>query len=256
MIDEIQKLLDRYMEWLKDKTSLRAVDNWVEITTPYIDRHNDYIQIYARRENGGYILTDDGYIITDLEQSGCSISTPKRQRLLEITLNGFGVHLDDNKELRINATADNFALRKHSLVQAMLSANDLFYLSQTVVTSLFLEDVEAWLDLHEVRYTPKVIFPGKTGFTYQFDFVIPKSKNMPERIIKAINRPGRETAQNMVLSWVDTKETRPSPDAVAYAFLNDTERAIPGDVVEALKSYDVKPIPWSKREDLREELVA
>ena len=52
MINEIQTLLDQYMKWLKDKTALRQIEDWVEITTPYLDRHNDYIQIYARRENG------------------------------------------------------------------------------------------------------------------------------------------------------------------------------------------------------------
>ena len=34
--------------WLKDKTTLREVDGeWVEITTPYLDRHNDALQIYC-----------------------------------------------------------------------------------------------------------------------------------------------------------------------------------------------------------------
>jgi hypothetical protein len=37
--------------WLKDRTTLREVNGeYVEITTPYIDRHNDALQIYARRE--------------------------------------------------------------------------------------------------------------------------------------------------------------------------------------------------------------
>jgi len=47
MIGEIQSLLDEYMRWLKEKTQLRQIDDWVEITTPYLDRHNDYLQIYA-----------------------------------------------------------------------------------------------------------------------------------------------------------------------------------------------------------------
>src|SRR4029077_11049013 len=63
MIDEIYRLMDRYLVWLKDTTSLREVNDWVEITTPYLDRHNDFLQIYAPRENGGYTLTDDGFIM-------------------------------------------------------------------------------------------------------------------------------------------------------------------------------------------------
>ena len=37
MVEEIDKLLDDYRAWLKDKTTLREVNgNWVEITTPYL----------------------------------------------------------------------------------------------------------------------------------------------------------------------------------------------------------------------------
>ncbi|OYV12186.1 MAG: hypothetical protein CG440_1691, partial [Methanosaeta sp. NSM2] len=56
-MDEIISLMDQYIEWLRGKTSLRQVDDWIEITTPYLDRHNDYLQIYARRNNGSYVLT-------------------------------------------------------------------------------------------------------------------------------------------------------------------------------------------------------
>jgi len=254
MIQEIQRLMDAYHAWLKDKSVLRQIDLWVEITTPYLDRHNDYIQIYAKKVNGGFILTDDGYTIDDLEQGGCKLESHKRQDLLKMTLNGFGVQLE-GKALQVHASPDNFALRKHNLVQAMLAVNDMFYLAVPMVTSLFFEDVVAWFDVHDVRYTPKVKFTGKTGYDHLFDFVIPKSRLQPERIIQTINRPNRDTAQAVVLSWVDTKEVR-SPDSRAYALLNDSEQAAPSAVIDALLSYEVRPVPWSQRESIRMELAA
>jgi hypothetical protein len=66
------------------------IQNGSRLTTPYLDRHNDYLQIYARRLNGGFLLTDDGYVLEDLQQSGCKIEGPKRQALLKMTLGGFG----------------------------------------------------------------------------------------------------------------------------------------------------------------------
>jgi hypothetical protein len=138
-VAEIEKLLHDYRTWLRDRTTLRDIDGqWIEITTPYLDRHNDSLQIYARAENGGYVLTDDSYTIHDLEASGCSLYTEKRQDLLKMTLNGFGVKLRD-ESLEVHATAENFPLRKHSLIQAMLAVNDLFYLAKPVVESLFLK---------------------------------------------------------------------------------------------------------------------
>ena len=79
MIREIQILIDNYYAWLKDQTVLHQIDQWVEITTPYLDRHNDYLQIYVKESNGGFVLTDDGYTIEDLAQSGCNLDSPKRQ---------------------------------------------------------------------------------------------------------------------------------------------------------------------------------
>lgn len=254
MTQDVQKLIDNYWAWLKDKTVLRELNDWVEITTPYLDRHNDYLQIYAKRDNGGYILTDDGYTIDDLEQSGCKLGSPKRQDLLKMTLNGFGVR-QQGTALTTHTSPDNFALRKHNLIQAMLAVNDMFYLAAPMVASLFYEDVVTWLDLHDIRYTPKVKFTGKTGYDHLFDFVIPKSRRQPERIIQTINRPNRDTAQAAILSWVDTKEVRP-PDSRAYALLNDTEHHVPDAVLDALRNYGVRPALWSQREGIREELVA
>ncbi|MBI1849040.1 MAG: DUF1829 domain-containing protein [Planctomycetes bacterium] len=254
MIEEIQRLLDAYHAWLKDKTALRQIDQWIEITTPYLDRHNDYIQIYAKKTNGGFVLTDDNYTINDLEQSGCKLESAKRQDLLKLTLSGFGVQLRDGA-LEVHASPDNFGMRKHNLVQAILAVNDMFCLAAPVVTSLFYEDVVAWLEVHDIRYTPKVKFTGKTGYDHLFDFVIPKSRRQPERIIQAINRPNRDTAQSVVLSWIDTKEVR-SADSRAYALLNDAEQSVSPNVLDALRSYDVQPVPWSQRESVREQLVA
>jgi hypothetical protein len=254
MISDIQRLLDDYLAWLKDKTVLRQIDDWVEITTPYLDRHNDYVQIYAKKSNGSFTLTDDGYTIDDLEQSGCKLDSRKRQDLLKMTLNGFGVQAH-GKALEVHASPDNFALRKHNLVQAILAVNDMFYLAVPMVANLFYEDVVAWLDLHDVRYTPKVKFTGKSGYDHLFDFVIPKSRRQPERIVQTINRPNRDNAQAIAFAWIDTKEVR-SPESRAYALLNDSEQTLPQTVVDALLNYEVHAVPWSRREDVREELAA
>jgi hypothetical protein len=254
MISEIQRLLDDYMAWLREKTTLRLVNNeWVEITTPYLDRHNDYLQIYAKSQNGSYLLSDDGYTLEDLEQSGCKIDSEKRMGLLKMTLYGFGVQLN-KRVLEVHASASDFALRKHNLVQAMLAVNDLFYLASPYVASFFYEDVVAWLDLTEVRYTPKVKFTGKTGIDHLFDFVIPKSPYHPERILKTINDPDSQKAQACAFSWIDTKDVR-SAESQAYALLNDSDHAILPVVIDALRSYDVHPVPWSKRDNFRQEFA-
>lgn len=254
LTDEIERLLDDYRTWLKDRTILRELNSeWAEITTPYLDRHNDALQIYARRENGAFLLTDDSYTIHDLEASGCNLHTEKRQDLLRMTLNGFGVKLN-GEALEVRATPDNFPARKHNLIQAILAVNDLFYLAKPVVESLFFEDVVAWLDANEIRYTPKLKFTGTSGYDHLFDFVIPKSRRQPERILQAINRPTRDTAESFIHAWSDTRQVRP-PESRAYAVLNDTEQTIPSGVVDAFRNYEIQPVPWSGRAEVVTELA-
>jgi len=254
-IAEIEELLHGYHAWLSDKTTLRQVNGeWIEITTPYLDRHNDAMQIYVRGESGGYILTDDSYTIHDLESAGCSLQTDKRQDLLKMTLNGFGVRRE-NDALEVHATAETFALKKHSLIQAMLAVNDLFYLAKPVIESLFFEDVVSWLDVNDIRFTPAVKFTGISGYDHLFNFVIPKSRKEPERIVQAINRPTRETALTFIYAWTDTRQTRP-PDSKAYAMLNDIEQPVSSNVIEAFRNYQIRAVPWSDRAHVVPELAA
>ncbi|WP_046868573.1 DUF1829 domain-containing protein [Microvirga massiliensis] len=253
-MSEIDLLIEGYWKWLRDKTLVKRIKDWTEITTPYLDRHNDYIQIYARRNDKGFVLTDDGETLTDLEQSGCSLDSPKRQAILRSILNGFGVQ-QHGIELQVNATAENFALRKHNLIQAMLSVNDMFFLASPTVEALFFEDVAKWLDDQDIRYTPRVKFSGHSGFDHMFDFVIPKSKVASERIIRAINNPSRNTAQNLIMAWIDTRESRPE-GSEPFAFLNDNEKVVGPNVTEALRNYGITSVAWSQREQFRDQLAA
>jgi Domain of unknown function DUF1828/Domain of unknown function DUF1829 len=188
-VNDIRRLIEDYRAWLKDRTTLKSVhSDVVEISTPFLDRHNDYIQIYAKRKDGAYQLTDDGSTLSDLEMSGCALDTPKRQIILRTTLNGFAIE-ETNGILSTRATAENFSARKHALIQAILSVNDMFYLATSTVMSLFKEGVEKWLEASDIRFVPNIQFTGKSGYQHHFDFAIPRSRAAPQRIIKAISNP-------------------------------------------------------------------
>lgn len=254
MIDKLQRLLDQYWHWLQEQTTIREVGNHVEITTPYLDRHNDCFQMYAGCREDRFFLTDDGYVLNDLAQAGVDAISGKRRLLLEETLNGFGVQ-EVAGALEVETSPEDFGLRKHSLLQAMIAVSDMFYLASPTVESLFHEDVTTWLDASSIRYTPNVKFSGKSGFDHKFDFVIPKSPDQPERVCRSINRPDRNAVQTMVFAWEDTKEVR-EPNAVAYAILNDAERSVPPSLDKAFDSYGVRTILWSLRDEAVEGLAA
>lgn len=253
---QLSTLVASYQKWLKEKTALKEVrDGWSEVTTPFLDRHNDYIQIYIKISDNKITMTDDGYTLNDLDISGVSIdSNKKRSDLLNITLNGFGVKREGDA-LVISATPENFPMRKHNLIQAMLAVNDLFYVAAPYVASLFREDVQLWLELWEIRFLPRVKFAGASGYDHVFDFVIPRSRHQPERIIRALSSPTRDKAESYAFAWHDTRETRDGA-ALAFAFVNDNERPVTLSVREALDAYDINVVPWSEREQFRDRLSA
>lgn len=253
--NEIDVLIENYFKWLKDNTSTKLInDTWSEITTPYLDRHNDCLQIYAKKEDNKIILTDDGYIIDDLESSGCFLDSPRRIEILNTTLRGFGVSRDNN-QLIVNTSVDNFPQKKHDLIQAMLAVNDLFYLSKPQIQNLFLDDVVSWFDENDIRYVQKAKFTGKSGFDNMFDFSIPKSKKYSERLVQTITNPTKDNSLNLVFKWLDTKDERPT-ESVLYALLNDTDKAITSQVNEAFSNYGINVMPWSEKENFKELLAS
>ena len=255
MIEEIQKLMEQYLHWLKDKTVLKQINkDWIQVTTPHLDRHNDCLQFYVRKESDGFLLSDDGYIIHDLISSGCSLDSEKRKALLKMTLAGFGVQLD-GETLTLKASTDNFALKKHNFLQAMLAVNDLFYLASPYVANLFYEDVVQWLDISDIRYTPNIKFTGKSGFDHMFDFVIPKSRKQPERILQTLGNPKKQNIEATVFKWMDTRENRAS-NSELFVLLNDTVAEVTAPAIDALKNYDIKPLLWTKRNQAVELLAA
>lgn len=254
MINEISSLINEYFVWLKNSIQLKEFGEWVEITTPYLDRYNDHLQIYARKTDDGYLLTDDGYVINDLENSGVDLSTQHRQKLLYMTLNGFGVKLSNGK-IEVNATEKEFAHKKHNLIQAMLAINDMFYLARSSTRSTFYEDVSLWLDQNDIPYVPRINFTGKSGFNHSFDFVIAKTRYSHERVLQCINKPDQTNAERFIFSWEDTKFNR-TVESKAYPILNDEFYKIDSSVSKAFENYNISPIYWTKINSSKELLAA
>jgi hypothetical protein len=248
---ECERLMSQYLNWLKVETTCNQFDGILEITTPFVDRHNDYLQIYVQRVGDKLRLTDDGFTMCDLHMCGCSLDSPKREELLDSIVSGFALSRDGH-ELYTEATFDTFAERKHALVQGMLCVNDLFLTAKQTVASLFADDVAVFLMANDIRFTPDIKLQGISGFHHRFDFVIPQSKEQPERILQAVTSPTKSNIAALLFSWTDTREKR-KPGTRLYAVLNDTDKRPSRDTISALERYGIDPVPWSRRMAWREK---
>jgi coenzyme F420-reducing hydrogenase gamma subunit len=119
ILKDCQSLVDAYLDWLRQKTNIESVNGVCVITAPFLDRHNDQLQIYVKKTDTGLILTDDGYITTDLRLSGCEFTTEKRRQMLRSILDGFGVRLEGD-ELIVEATLDSFPQKNTILFKLCL----------------------------------------------------------------------------------------------------------------------------------------
>ena len=89
LLDPI-KVKEKYIKWLEQEISVNKIGEYLEITSPFLDRYNDFLQIYAKLENDNEIfLTDDAYTINNLKMSGIDINSLKRKQILENFLMSF-----------------------------------------------------------------------------------------------------------------------------------------------------------------------
>lgn len=258
MNTELKILIDDYYKWLRSQTHLidENETGWTAISTPYTGIFNDGIEIYCRRHNGNWTLTDGGDSLKLLEEVGVSISrSKKRKRILQRIVNNYGISVD-NDELTVEATDNNFIQKKHYLLQALLEIHELEQLAEHTVKSLFKEDVESYLDEQDILYTKDVKFTGYNGLDYHFDFQIPKRKK--ECVLKAANSIQKNTISSFVYSWQNVKKVREKhidKSFEAAVVLNDVEHEPKADLIEALELENVEVYYWSDKKRLVDALV-
>lgn len=243
-------IVKSYIDWLHENISQNILsDNLIEITTPFLDRHNDYTQIYAHFEDGKPVsLSDYGYIIDDLRMSGFEFSTPKRKSMLETIINRTGVSISSDDHLFVKVSnLSEIPNAKHRLLQAMLAVNDMFNLNATSVKSLFFEDVKSFFISNEIFYTPNVNLTGLSKLSSTFDFVLQRNKNNPERLVRLMNSPEITASKQIIFSWNDVVDVR-EPNSKCIVILNDRNKKPSDEIIEAFKSYGISPILWSLRE--------
>lgn len=246
---DCQPIISSYLQWIKDNTVVKTLEEGkaCSISTPFLDRHNDHLDIYLFKDNNQIKLTDNGDTINDLRMSGFEINTDKRKKILQTTLNGFGVQMGRDDELFVDANLKNIGQKKHYLLQAILAVNDMFNLSQSIVSSLFKEDVEAYFRANDILFNKDVKLTGKSGYDYNIDFLIPASKSQPERLIKTINQAAKDTVLSAIMALHDIEQMRGS-NTGRFVIYNDTDKAASAESLVALNNYGVQPIAWSEKQ--------
>ncbi|WP_374027696.1 DUF1828 domain-containing protein [Bdellovibrio bacteriovorus] len=236
-----------YLEWLVKHTSVESEGEWQEVTLPFLDRHNDHIQIYIKRSVAGeFIFSDGGATLSNLTMSGFT-KTQRRAQILGTILRGFDTKLNENNQIWTQASSENIGYKFQSFLQTILSTDNLGYFSEENVKSMFFEDVSAWLSQNEISYISGKEFKGKSGYTVDFPFYIPgKAKTLPS-VIQLIGNP-KVPFKPLLFEWIDSEASRGR--AQSFTIINDDQIKPSKKLFQAFEKYEIEPILWSERDVL------
>jgi hypothetical protein len=246
----INTLIDNYYDFLKSRTAIitETGTDWAVISTPFLGLFNDTVEVYARKQDSRIFLSDDGSTIKNLELLGASITrSPKRKELLDKILINYGVKYEDD-EFVVEATDQNFPQKKHNLVSAISEISDMYMLAKQTVSSIFKDDVRSYLDEQKIIYTPQFISKGTTGLEFTFDFQIAYREK--EIVIKSFNSLNKLNLPNFLFTWDDIKKVRENvtqKNVIGLAIINNEEKEIQQEYLEALKSKNANFILWNQR---------
>jgi hypothetical protein len=245
---DIQKMTDNYTVWLRKEITTAVFGEYIELTTPYLDRFNDYLQMYAKYNPDGTIsLTDDGYIIGSLISSGMKFKKGSNSlKLLQKIAAKYSVSIVD-EDITTIATPNDFPQKKHMMVQAMLAIDDLYIVSPDPVKNYLLEDIETYFVANDIFYSTDFSLLGKSGTIYTYDFHLQRTKEKPERFCKGFNKLNMSKRDLTLFNWMDTQEKRGVSSELIVIY-ND-ENTVSDDVLTGFLNYRIKTVPFSHRQE-------
>lgn len=105
---EIKQLIDNYIHWLKKEITFEKIGEYYEITTPFLNSANDFIQIYVRIDKDTIfllmIIRKNSTLYKHLLQQGFVLKNSKIKK---------HIYVADNKGCLLTATNYRYVVDKN-----------------------------------------------------------------------------------------------------------------------------------------------
>lgn len=247
------KLVDDYIKWYKENTTIKDFDNYSELTTPYVNHLNDRIRLYVEAIPENKIrISDDGQTLNELELIGIDLSSKTRKQIIYSILRQFGTSINDDI-ISIESSIKDFPKAKHKLIQSIIRIYDLLNTKRTVITKLFTEEVQNYFFDADLGGTPNVKLTGQSGIDYQVDYVLGARKNRSEVWFQTINHFDFNSFTTLDFIYRDISLGRESTQkAKKVLIFNDVDNKPAQKAIQAIENTDIKAIPWSQKDAIIE----
>lgn len=242
-----EKWVSEYFNWLKNATIVKDMGEWIEESTPFLDRHNDSIQLYVKLLDSGEILiSDDGATLRDLDFFPPRVKK-QRNDIITMYLKMYGVERR-GEELIVSANVENIYQKKHFFIQCIMALNDVMLPRdvKAIDREEYTKTVKNFFEEKKISYVSNIGITGRSGISHSVDFIIPRKNGSPEKIISAINKPDIQHAKISTFNLIDIREGR-EDICEQIVLLNDTNKEIKQSTIDIFSKYDILPIKWSER---------
>lgn len=221
---DIKKMMDEYVDWLKENYTTEKIDDFYVVHTPFNFSNFDLIDFIVYEKDGKLILSDDGEVLNNLYIAGLDIKKSKtRRKTLEDFLHMYGLTLNNDEEIIKETTPEKFSYDKHSFIQGLLATDDMFLTVNTRTKNYFIEDVKNFFIKEEIFASADINIKGRSHMVHHFDFLINKNKRHEERLIKIVNSLNDLRGLKAILySFKDIEDkNRKTENIIIY---NDTKK--------------------------------
>jgi len=161
-----------FREKVSEKLRLESEGiNRYRVFTPFLFEDRDHLSVILKKEDGYWVLTDEGHtymhLTYDLDEKALQQGT--RQKIISNTLSMFSVQ-DRAGEIFIPIQNEQYGNALYSYIQALLKITDISYLSRERVRSTFMEDFRMFIeeavpanrrefDWHDQAHDPEGKYP-------------------------------------------------------------------------------------------------
>lgn len=241
-------MINDYSRWLHAKPAsiYDSKTGWTSISTPFLGLHNDLLELYIKVDADNIHLSDDGQTIWNAETTGLNMNEPEQKRFLDIVLSKYGVSMNDDGVLDVTVEKEKFEQGKYSLLMAMFAINDM----TSQGSSIFQKNVKKLMMDKNINAIPQIQIKGRSGIDFTFDYIVSRPKE--EFLVQAVGNLDKNNLATFILGMEEVKDYRrfiSDKDIRGLLIVNDLEKTVHKELLQALSNRKLDYVLWSKKEE-------
>lgn len=241
-------LINDYSRWLHTKpSSIRdSQTGWTSMPTPFLGLFNDHLELFVKEDEDSITLSDDGMTLWNAETVGLNINEPEQKKLLDRIIAKYKVNLDHEGNLDVKVDKDKFEQGKYCLLMTMSAINDM----TSQGSSIFQKNVRMLMMDEKVNAVPQMQIKGRSGIDFIFDYVVPRPD--AEFLVQAVGNLNKSNLATFILGMEEVKDSRrliSDKDIRGLLIVNDLEKTVHKELLQALINRKLDYMLWSKKEE-------